>query len=554
MALRITTWNVNGIKNPFHYHPWSSEKSYHVMFDILEADIVCFQEIKIQKKDMTDDMVLVPGWDSYFTFPRYKKGYSGIAIYTRNSKCRPLKAEEGITGFLEPPSQPGKTYISLPPDESIGGYPELSKDKALHLDSEGRAIILDFGSFVLIGTYCPAPSDPLRDSYRNAFVDAVFERAKLLITKHNRKVVIVGDLNIARHENDIAETTELMKEYNMGTWLCTPTRIALDRLLLPHPEGIMIDLCREYFPDRMGMYTCWDVKKNKRPGNAGSRIDYILCSSNMASWFLAANIQEGLLGSDHCPVYADLKSMVEISGCLHHLLDVVNPEGAYREGKQVSPKMTLPSPPKLCMRMFPEYRLRQNIKEMFFNMRPSITVPSSQMNFKSNKRISKNDTLGLAAKKRKVPNLVPIDSRQLSKRSSQQTLENFLKAKQCHVSKDDEVTSDSPPTENSMFKNKPTVERAKLSFATKSTDTPGVACNSGDAKDNWNKLFSQRRIPICDLHKETCIQLTTKKPGQNNGRSFWTCQRPIGPEGEAMMRSGRRTEWKCNYFKWGTDV
>jgi AP endonuclease-2 len=44
------------------------------MFDTLEADIVCLQETKIQRKDLTDEMVLVPGWDSYFTFPKHKKG------------------------------------------------------------------------------------------------------------------------------------------------------------------------------------------------------------------------------------------------------------------------------------------------------------------------------------------------------------------------------------------------------------------------------------------------------------------------------------------------
>ena len=44
------------------------------MFDILEADIVVFQETKIQRKDLSDDMVLVPGWDCYFSLPRHKKG------------------------------------------------------------------------------------------------------------------------------------------------------------------------------------------------------------------------------------------------------------------------------------------------------------------------------------------------------------------------------------------------------------------------------------------------------------------------------------------------
>jgi AP endonuclease-2 len=44
------------------------------MFDILDADVVVMQETKIQRKDLQDDMVLVPGWDVYFSFPKHKKG------------------------------------------------------------------------------------------------------------------------------------------------------------------------------------------------------------------------------------------------------------------------------------------------------------------------------------------------------------------------------------------------------------------------------------------------------------------------------------------------
>jgi exonuclease III len=72
--VRITTWNVNGIRNPFGYKPWSNTRTFSAMFDILEADIVIMQELKIQRKDLTDDMVLVPGWDCYFSLPKHKKG------------------------------------------------------------------------------------------------------------------------------------------------------------------------------------------------------------------------------------------------------------------------------------------------------------------------------------------------------------------------------------------------------------------------------------------------------------------------------------------------
>lgn len=183
-------------------------------------------------------------------------GYSGVAVYTRNSKCNPIKAEEGITGILEPPSHPGKTYRTIPTSESIGGYPELSKEDAISVDSEGRALVLDFGAFVLIGAYCPAAVDPARDAFRVAFVNALCNRVRNLVSELKRRVVVVGDLNIARDEIDANGSKEAMKEMGLSNWKDTPTRMALDRLLEPHPDGVMVDLCREFHQNRFGMYTC----------------------------------------------------------------------------------------------------------------------------------------------------------------------------------------------------------------------------------------------------------------------------------------------------------
>lgn len=73
-GFRITTWNVNGIRNPFGYQPWRDQRTFPAMFDILEADIVVMQELKIQRKDLRDDMVLLPGWDCFFSLPKHKKG------------------------------------------------------------------------------------------------------------------------------------------------------------------------------------------------------------------------------------------------------------------------------------------------------------------------------------------------------------------------------------------------------------------------------------------------------------------------------------------------
>lgn len=183
-------------------------------------------------------------------------GYSGVAVYTRQSKVTPIKAEEGITGILSPPSHPTATsYLSLPPKEQIGGYPDLCRDDAILLDSEGRALVIDFGAFVLIGTYSPANRDSSRLEYRTEFIRTLFERCRNLI-QLGRKVVLTGDLNISRDEIDSAAAKEAMKQQGLKDYKENPVRKMFDELLEPHKDGVMVDLCREYWPDRRGMYTC----------------------------------------------------------------------------------------------------------------------------------------------------------------------------------------------------------------------------------------------------------------------------------------------------------
>ncbi|KAI7915797.1 DNA-(apurinic or apyrimidinic site) lyase 2 [Pyricularia oryzae] len=380
MGIRITSWNVNGIRNPFSYEPWRENRTFKSMFDILEADIVVIQEAKIQRKDLQDDMVLVPGWDVYFSLPKFKKGYSGVAIYTRSSKCSPIRAEQGITGILCPPNSTTK-FRELSPDQQIGGYPrpdQLSDiiDEAT-LDSEGRCMILEFPAFVLIGVYSPATRDETRTDFRQAFHKAMDARVRNLVAM-GKQVVLTGDLNIIRNELDTAGILERLRkeEMTIDEFFSTPSRRFLNHMVFGgtvvggrdegREEPVMYDLGREFHPDRIGMYTCWETRKNARPGNFGSRIDYVLCSAGMKDWFIDANIQEGLLGSDHCPVYATLSDNVRTAdGKSVPLVDIMNPKGMFVNGKRVrdwSAKDLLP----LSAKLIPDFDRRRSIKDMFF--------------------------------------------------------------------------------------------------------------------------------------------------------------------------------------------
>jgi len=359
------------------------------MFDILEADIVVMQETKIQRKDLQDDMVLVPGWDVFFSLPKHKKGYSGVAIYTRNAVCAPIRAEEGITGVLAAPNS-ATSFSNLPIDQRIGGYPTISQlaDCALDaatLDSEGRCVILEFPAFVLIGTYCPANRDDSRDEFRIGFLNALDARVRNLVAA-GKRVFLTGDLNIIREEMDTAKVEEQLRKQGLTIeeYFSAPARRRLNQLLVggkvygERDEGredpIMWDICRSFHPTRAGMFTCWEQKINARPGNFGSRIDYVLCSKDWKDWFCESDIQEGLMGSDHCPVYAILKEKVDISGDEVYVRDIMS-SGLFKNGvrqREWSTKDLLP----LSAKLIPEFDRRRSIRDMFAK-KPALPMTES---------------------------------------------------------------------------------------------------------------------------------------------------------------------------------
>lgn len=395
MGIRITTWNVNGIKNPFGYAPWNRKRTFEAMFDILEADILVLQECKIQPKDLDDSIVLVPGWDSYFSLPVHRKGYSGVAIYTRQSRVAPIRAEQGITGVV-PQTNSSTSYLELPSDKQIGGYPSLSQlaevpingevDPKL-LDSEGRCVILEFPAFVLIGTYIPADSDGSRPEFRKAFLHAVDCRIRNL-TAMGKRVIWTGDLNMTRAIVDSADYREHMKKgkVTMDEYLNGTSRRLFNQLLVDgdilgsrdqgREKGVLVDVPRIFHPGRLGMYTHWDTKKNLRPANFGSRIDHILASESMSDWFEDSNIQEGLAGSDHCPVYAIFKDRIIVEGKDVAALDLLNPGGDFNNGIRQKPYGPGGVPGLSGRLVYKEFCNRQSIKTMFMAKKPLVRSES----------------------------------------------------------------------------------------------------------------------------------------------------------------------------------
>jgi AP endonuclease-2 len=356
-AIRLVSFNVNGIKTLFNYHPWNSfNQDLNSLFNCLHGDIITLQELKVTQSSLGDikNIAHLNNFKSFISIPKTRKGYSGVGVFVRVPQSSHLetvahaltvvKAEEGISGYLSSPSKKGYCYRDLPENESIGGYPkDLQQDLGLSLDSEGRCVVVELAcNIVIFSVYCPANSMATEEGevFRLEFLSYLFTRAKNLHDR-GKHVVVMGDINVSLDLIDNAEgiqerlAQDLIKLKSTGRVFETvnfeecikfksskPSRMLLNKYVVPtidvnvdetlnldisHPNQFLYDTTRLIQNRRMNMYTVWNTLKDNRRANIGSRIDLILSTKFLSTKIDQADIWPFILGSDHCPVFTDFK-------------------------------------------------------------------------------------------------------------------------------------------------------------------------------------------------------------------------------------------------------
>ncbi|KDR70942.1 hypothetical protein GALMADRAFT_75643 [Galerina marginata CBS 339.88] len=385
--MRVVTWNINGVRTLPQYHPWNTLKTFDDILNHLEADILCFQEMKSSRQALPKPVAVPPSFDAFFSFPIRKTGYSGIGIYTRRSAVVALKAEEGLTGLIQPkPPFTTSERISSPDTypPSTTPNPPIPEDEDeidyKDLDSEGRAVVLDLGLFVLISVYCP--NDGTGTEERGKFkmdYHRLLEARVTGLVREGREVMVVGDLNACAAVEDHCEG-HLMVERGLaeglkgeeGFWGVEYRRWIRDWLVRKTDEGTrgsMVDIVRQFWPERRGMYTCWNTKISARDTNYGTRIDFVLITPGLVPWIKAADIQPHIKGSDHCPVFVDLRD------------EIVNPDGSVTKLQDVlgaRPTASGPAePPRIAAKFWDEHK--QKLLSTFFGKQaaPATTDTSS---------------------------------------------------------------------------------------------------------------------------------------------------------------------------------
>ncbi|TFY75671.1 hypothetical protein EWM64_g8342 [Hericium alpestre] len=275
--MRILSWNINGIRTIPHYHPWNKLKNWDAILQELKAEIICLQEIKTTRAAIGRTVALPDNFDAFLSFHASKGGYSGVAVYTDSRTVVPLKAEEGLSGKLQPklPLTPDERISrSYPYAHEMGLMPDVegnTPSDLATLDWEGRALVLDFGLFVLINLYCPNETSDER-----------------LPFKMNYHLMLRGACAQAGRGREA--------------------------------RG-------------------WNTKISARETNYGTRIDYILITPGLVPWVKHGDIQPDIKGSDHCPVYIDLHEEITTgTGEKLSLRDAMKIDGRKRDPPRIATK------------------------------------------------------------------------------------------------------------------------------------------------------------------------------------------------------------------------
>jgi exodeoxyribonuclease-3 len=252
----IITWNVNGIRA-------CAKKGFLEYLEREDPDFLCLQETKAHPEQLDESLLHPDSYQAYWS-SAVKRGYSGTVTYT---KAEPEEVKHGI--------------------------------RIRKFDSEGRFVVTEHPEFALYNVYFPngASSDERHD-YKQEFLEK-FRRHLGRRIKAGRELIVVGDYNVAYREIDVFDPVRLSKV----SGFLPEEREWFQRFL----DTGFVDLWDHFYPDKKDQYTWWSYRENARIANRGWRIDHICATQGLVSRVKDIVIQDGQMGSDHCPVKVTLE-------------------------------------------------------------------------------------------------------------------------------------------------------------------------------------------------------------------------------------------------------
>ncbi len=238
------------------------KKGFSNWLEKVDPDILCLQEIKIKDSDAQLQFEKIKGYHCFWACAK-KPGYSGVAIL---SKQEPLEISTGL---------------------GIKKY-----------DDEGRVLIAKYKDFSLFNVYFPnGKASDLRLEYKMDFYKDFLKHIEEL-KKKGEKIIFCGDVNTAHKEIDLARP----KDNSKISGFLPKEREWIDDVV----DSGYLDSFR-IFNKNPNQYTWWSLRTSARKRNVGWRIDYFFIDKALKKRLVFADIMPNVQGSDHCPIYIEIK-------------------------------------------------------------------------------------------------------------------------------------------------------------------------------------------------------------------------------------------------------
>ena len=224
---KLTSLNLNGIRS-------ASSKGLEAWLAQSRPDCICVQEVKAQAADVAGRFEQLADLRAYFHFAE-KKGYSGVAVYTRHEPSD-VRVGYGSTEF-----------------DAEGRYVELRFDRG----NVKRSII---------SCYFPSGSSgEERQQAKYRFLDEFYPHLNKL--KGEREFVLCGDVNIAHREIDLKN----WKGNRKNSGFLPEERAWMSKLL---GDAGLVDVYRHLHPEATDdCYTWWSNRGQAYAKNVGWRLD-----------------------------------------------------------------------------------------------------------------------------------------------------------------------------------------------------------------------------------------------------------------------------------------
>ena len=245
--MKITTWNVNGIR--------ARAQQVSDWLRLERPDVLCLQEIKALPAQVPEHFVDVPG---YWSVWHGGGGYSGVALL--------------ISKELSP-TRPRFTHPAF--------------------DLENRIVVAELDTLRIASIYVPNGGKDFPTKLR--FLEAM-EQYAAVESAAGRRLMLCGDLNVARTPVDVHEKLRDGQQ----TGQTDGERALLERIL---SHGLT-DLGRHFAPNDEALFTWWAPWRQYRERNIGWRLDYVLTSPDITRVAQRCTALREFGSSDHGPVTA----------------------------------------------------------------------------------------------------------------------------------------------------------------------------------------------------------------------------------------------------------